>query len=414
MIKINGERLWQRLMEIGEIGAIENTTGCNRQALTEQDKIGRELFIKWAKQAGCEIRIDQIGNIFATRSGKDNSLPAVISGSHLDTQPTGGKYDGIYGCLAALEVLQTLEDSGVETEHPLEAIVWTNEEGCRFSTAMMGSAVWAGNVPLEDAYNLKDAEGISVLEALKSIGHKGDTPAKSGDVKAAFEAHIEQGPVLEADGKTIGVVSSVQWMSRHEVKIYGQEAHAGPTPMRLRKDPMRALSEILPACYQAATMSGEEGRITFGYIDAAPGSNNTVPGCLTFTIDIRHPEQNQYQFLIEKVYSTIKSVCSNAELEFSVNEFWSSPGITFAESCVSSVAKAVDSLGYSAKEMFSGAGHDACNVSTVAPTSMIFIPCKDGLSHNVNEFATPQDIEAGANVLLHAMLDQAGVVESAS
>lgn len=406
-LMINAERLNARLAEIGEIGAIPGTTGSNRQALTDDDKLGRDLFIKWAQEAGCRVRIDEIGNIFARLKGTDDSLPAVITGSHLDTQPTGGKFDGIYGCLAGLEVIQTLVDNKVKLAHPIEAVVWTNEEGCRFSTAMMGSAVWAGNMPLDEAYSLEDSDGKTVKEELTRIGFLGNERAHYTPVRAAFEAHIEQGPVLEHADTTIGVVKSVQWMSRHKAMIYGQEAHAGPTPMRLRKDPVQALAKILPKAYSAAKSTGEEGRITFGYIDTQPGSNNTVPGLLTFTIDIRHPEQKAYESIVRDVYKVIDEACKDLELEYSLEEFWSSPGIEFDTDCIQAVESAVSKLGYTSMSMFSGAGHDACNISSVVPTSMIFIPCRDGLSHNVNEFAKPEHVTAGANVLLHAMINQA-------
>ena len=410
-LTINEKRLWSRIMEIGEIGAIKGTTGSNRQALTDNDKIGRDLFIKWAKEAGCVIRVDKIGNIFARLEGADNSTPAVITGSHLDTQPTGGKFDGIYGCLAGLEVIQTIVDNKIKPLHPIEVIVWTNEEGCRFSTALMGSAVWSGSMPLEEAYSLKDSDGKSVKEELARIGFLGNEKASHFAVKAAFEAHIEQGPVLEHAEKTIGIVKSVQWMSRHKAVILGQEAHAGPTPMRLRKDPIQALARILPQAYESAKNTGDEGRITFGYIDTQPGSNNTVPGILTFTIDIRHPEQAHYQTIIDEVYQIVQDACEQLGLKYSLEEFWASAGLEFDDSCITAVESAVSALGYSSMAMFSGAGHDACNVSSVVPTSMIFIPCREGLSHNVNEFAESEHVAAGCNVLLHAMLNQAIVEE---
>lgn len=407
LIKANKNRLWSRIMQMGEIGAIENTTGCNRQALTEEDKQGRDLFVTWAKEAGCQIRVDKIGNIFARRAGKSDDLPAVITGSHLDTQPTGGKFDGIYGCLAGLEVMQTLTDHQIQTVHPMEVIVWTNEEGCRFSTAMMGSAVWSGNMDLEEAYGLADADGNTVKQELEKIGYLGDYVGSPEHVKSAFEAHIEQGPVLENENKIIGIVTSVQWMSRHKVTIYGQEAHAGPTPMRLRKDPVQALSQILPSAYASALSTGDEGRITFGCMDFYPGSNNTVPGKICFTIDIRHPDKASYDKIVKETEQHIQRSCENLKLEFAVERFWSSPGIEFAENCIEAVKTAVAKFEYSAQEIFSGAGHDACNVSSVVPTSMIFIPCKNGLSHNVEEFAESDHVEAGANILLHAMLEEA-------
>ncbi len=405
-LRINGERLWARLEEIGQIGATAGG-GCNRQALTDEDRIGRELFAQWAEQAGCTLRRDAVGNLFARREGSDPELPPVITGSHLDTQPSGGKYDGIYGVLGGLEVLQTLQDAGVQTRHPLEVVVWTNEEGCRFDTAMMGSAVWAGVMPLEAAYALTDRNGASVKEELERTGQLGELAAAADAIHAAFELHIEQGPVLEAEQKTIGVVTGVQHMSRHRVVYYGQEAHAGPTPMTLRKDPMMALGQCLPQLYAMTEQHGADARITFGFVHADPGSSNTVPGRLEFTVDIRHPEADHYQAMLQSYEDIINAAAQQFELKMEYECFWEAPGVEFDHDCVAAVQSAVDNLGYSHRRMVSGAGHDACNVAKVAPTSMIFIPCKDGLSHNEKEAVLAADVEAGANILLQAMLTRA-------
>jgi len=404
--KINGVRLWQRLMTMGEIGATA-AGGCNRQALTKADKQGRELFMEWAKDAGCELRIDAIGNIFARRAGSDNSLPVVLTGSHLDTQPTGGKWDGIFGVLAGLEVVESLNDAEIITRHPIEVAVWTNEEGCRFSTAMMGSAVWTGAMPIEDAYALEDSDGISVKQALEKIGHLGDAISRPSNVKAAFEAHIEQGPVLENAGETIGVVTGVQHMSRHLITIIGQEAHAGPTPMELRKDPMMALAEFLPQFYAIAEQHAPHGRVTFGFINASPGSSNTVPGALTLTADIRHPIESNYNQMMTECEAAVTASCKRLGLPFRYESLWHAPGVDFAEDCINAVRHAIEQFDYPHRELFSGAGHDACNLAAVAPTSMIFIPCKDGLSHNEAEFASQEHCEAGANILLHAIRNMA-------
>lgn len=378
--------------------------GCDRQALTDEDLAGRKLFIQWCQEIGCEIRLDAIGNIFARRPGADNSLPPVITGSHLDTQPSGGKFDGIYGVLGGLEVLSTLHENKMTTKRPLEVVVWTNEEGCRFDTAMMGSAVWTGAMSLESAYALKDRQGHTVKEELQRIGHLGDSAAAMTPAHAAIELHIEQGPVLEAEGETIGIVTGVQHMSRHRVIIDGQEAHAGPTPMTLRRDPVMALARILPAMYEAAQEHGPDGRVTFGYISAEPGSSNTVPGKLEITADIRHPIADNYRAMLETFHNTVQSTCSELGLPVQVDCFWEAPGIEFDTNCVDAVRSSVKRLGYSCREMFSGAGHDACNLSAVVPTSMIFVPCEDGLSHNEAENILPEHAEAGANVLLGAML----------
>ena len=393
-------------MAMGEIGATP-AGGCNRQALTDEDKVGRDLFVRWCKDAGCEIRIDAIGNIFARRKGKDDSLPAVITGSHLDTQPTGGKFDGIYGVLAGLEVIETLNDHNVQTQHPIETVVWTNEEGCRFDTAMMGSAVWAGVMPIEDAYALTDRDGISVAQELARIGYKGELATRNGAIKAAFETHIEQGPVLEAEQKTVGIVNGVQHMSRHRIIIEGKETHAGPSPMATRQDPMMALANFLPRLYAMAEKYGPDSRLTFGYVHALPGSSNTVPGQLELTVDIRHPQKAAYDAMISGYQACVQQACDESGTPVSMECFWEAPGVEFATECVNAVRGAVATTGYDSMEIVSGAGHDACNVASVVPTSMIFIPCKDGLSHNEAESAEPEHVEAGCNVLLHAILDRA-------
>lgn len=408
-LRIDGDRLWWRLMTMGEIGATP-AGGCNRQALTDEDKIGRDLFVRWCEEANCTVRIDAVGNIFARRSGADDSLPPVIAGSHLDTQPTGGRFDGVYGVLASLEVIESMNDYGIETTHPVEVVVWTNEEGCRFDTAMMGSAVWSGSMRLEDAYALTDRDGKTVESELTRIGAKGQLPARFGPVRAAFEAHIEQGPVLEAERKTIGIVSGVQHMSRHRITIEGKETHAGPSPMSIRQDPMMALADFLPRLYAMADLFAPDARLTFGFIHASPGSSNTVPGELEVTVDIRHPEKAAYDAMVSGYKKIVQDACDARNTPVTMECFWEAPGVRFDATCVNAVRSATAATGYDSMEIVSGAGHDACNVAAVAPTSMIFIPCADGLSHNEAESAEPEHIEAGANVLFHAILDQAGVV----
>lgn len=378
--------------------------GCNRQALTDEDKLGREQFITWCEMAGCKVMIDQIGNIFARREGADPSLEPVITGSHLDTQPSGGKYDGIYGVLAGLEVIDSLNDGGIQTQHPVEVVVWTNEEGCRFDTAMMGSAVWSGKMALSDAYALSDREGHSVRSELERTGFMGSVPCQAKPIKAAFELHIEQGPILEAEDLEIGVVTGVQHMSRYRITIQGTETHAGPSPMATRKDPVMALSRILPELYGLADSEGEGARITVGCLSAEPGSSNTVPGSLEFTVDLRHPDNGHYYRMTEKLKNCISDACGGLGMQFEIDCFWEAPGVTFDEACVSAVRGAVDSCGYTYREMVSGAGHDACNLAEVAPTSMIFVPCEGGLSHNEAEAITQLQAEAGANVLLNAIV----------
>jgi N-carbamoyl-L-amino-acid hydrolase len=348
-----------------------------------------------------------VGNLFVRRPGRDEGLPVVMTGSHLDTQPTGGKFDGVYGVLAGFEVIESLNDHRLTTAHPIELSVWCNEEGSRFPMAMMGSAVWSGRLALEAAYAQTDREGISVREALKRLGVSiGAMPARQA-VKAAFEVHIEQGPVLEKRAKTIGVVTGVQHMSRHEIIVHGQEAHAGPTPMDARRDPVRVLAEVLPALYAAAARQGPDARFTVGIIETQPGSPNTVPGRLRFTVDLRHPDARQYQALKDEMAALVRAALERHRLEGEIRCMWEAPGVTFDPRCVAAVRGAAATLGFDSMDMVSGAGHDSCNTCAVVPTSMVFVPCAGGLSHNEAESATPDDLAAGASVLLHAVLAMA-------
>jgi N-carbamoyl-L-amino-acid hydrolase len=401
--RVNGSRLWSRLMTMAEIGATTQG-GCNRQALTDGDLAGRDLLSRWAEAAGCRVRVDAVGNLFLRRAGRDDRLPVVMTGSHLDTQPTGGKFDGVYGVLAGLEVIESLNDAGVVTRHPIEIGVWCNEEGCRFPMAMMGSAVWADRLPLDIAYALTDRAGLSVRAELERLGVDTHARMSRQAVKAAFEVHIEQGPVLEQRGKTIGVVTGVQHMSRHEVIVEGQEAHAGPTPMDMRRDPIRVLAEVLPALYACARERGPDARLTIGIIETSPGSPNTVPGRLRFTVDVRHPDVRVYDLLRLEIDRLVRAALQHQGLDGSVRCVWEAPGVTFDAACVDAVRSAAVELGYDMMDMVSGAGHDSCNVAAVVPTAMIFVPCAGGLSHNEAESALPADLESGANVLLGAML----------
>lgn len=405
-LRVNEQRLWDSLMQMAEIGATEKG-GCNRQALTDLDKQGRDLFVLWCKEAGCTIRIDKMGNIFARRAGEDDKLPPVIAGSHLDTQPTGGKFDGVYGVLAALEVIRSLNDANISTWYPLEAVVWTNEEGARFAPAMIGSGVWSGEFTLEYGHNRIDKQGLSIVEELKRIAYLGESDCSASEVRAAFEVHIEQGPILEAEKLQIGVLTGVQGMRWFDLIIKGQPCHAGPTPMEMRKDPFMALHEILQQLYKLIDKHSPWGRITFGDIRAEPGSRNTVPERLTVSVDLRHPDDAVLESLELSMRKFVSDICEKLELTSEIKSEWVSPPVKFDEACVNAVQNATDLFTYTNKRMVSGAGHDSVYVSRVAPAAMIFIPCEDGLSHNEAENASRKDIEAGCNVLLHAMLERA-------
>jgi N-carbamoyl-L-amino-acid hydrolase len=406
-LRVDGRRLWRRLMEMAEIGATP-AGGCNRQALTDEDKAGRDLFVRWCEASGCRVRVDAVGNLFARRSGAEDERPPVMVGSHLDTQPTGGRFDGVYGVLAGLEVLESLADHGVITRAPLEVVVWTNEEGARFSPAMLGSGVWAGVFPLDEACAITDKRGRSVGSELERIGYRGDVPARANPVNAAFEVHIEQGPILEAEGVQIGVLAGVQGMRWYDMILEGAASHAGPTPMEVRSDPFMGLPSILTALYDLAREHAPWARVTFGDIRAEPGVRNTVPQRVVASVDLRHPDQAILDEMDAAFRRIVRAGCEAAGLTGAVRDTWSSPAVVFAPECVEAVRRAAETLGYSHLRMVSGAGHDSVYVSRVAPTGMIFVPCEKGLSHNEAESAKPEDLEAGANVLLHAVLERAG------
>lgn len=381
--------------------------GCNRQALSDVDYEGRKLFESWCRTAGCSVHRDSIGNIFARRAGRNDSLPPVMSGSHLDTQPTGGRFDGVYGVLGALEVIETLNDEKIRTEHPVDVVVWTNEEGSRFDCAMMGSAVWAGSLPLEEAYELVDLDGVTVGEELRRLDLIGDTPANHS-VKAAFELHIEQGPILESQDLQVGIVTGVQHMCRYRMQFLGQETHAGPSPMSMRRDPMMSVAGFLSRSYAIAEEHQPDGRVTFGYISANPGSPNTVPGSVELTLDLRHPNADAYSAMQKDVEAAAVEEAQRFGNTITNRRVWEAPGVEFDTRCVGYVRSAVEATGVSSMEIVSGAGHDACNIAAVAPTSMIFVPCDGGLSHNEAENISPGQAANGANVLLHAVMAAAG------
>ena len=330
-------------------------------------------------------------------------------GSHLDSQPTGGKFDGALGVLAGLEVIETLNDHNAVTSTPLELVTWTNEEGARFAPAMIGSGVFAGVFDLDYGLSRVDREGLSIREELQRIGYAGTAAVGGRSFKAAFELHIEQGPVLESEGKIIGIVSGVQGIRWYDLVITGKEAHAGPTPMSHRRDPVKGMLPVLQGIYALADTYAPHGRATIGDIAAEPGVINTVPGRLTIKVDLRHPEAAVLDAMHHSLHQLVPELCRTADLSGQVIDIWHSPPVGFDPGCIESVRVAVETLGLPAIDIVSGAGHDAVYVSRIAPTSMIFIPCEDGLSHNELENAAKEDVVAGADVLLHAVLAQAGV-----
>lgn len=407
-LKIDGARLWGSLMDMAKIGATDKG-GCNRQALTDLDKEGRDLFVSWAMAAGCSIKVDEVGNIFARLEGSDPSAEPIAMGSHLDTQATGGKFDGVYGVLAGLEVVRTLVDAKAEFVNPLEVAVWTNEEGCRFAPAMLGSGVMSGVYSLDQAYSTKDKEGLRLGDELERIGYRGDVPASPRPYVAMLEAHIEQGPILEAEETTIGVVSGIQGAHWFDLKVMGESAHAGPTPMAMRKDPWRAVAPIVSQVLALADARAPWGRATIGDVSAQPGARNTVPHTLYLSIDIRHPDDQVLAAMEAEMRRIIETACAEADVRFALDEVWHMAPTAFAPHLVDTIEEAARALGYSNMRLVSGAGHDSLHTAQFAPTAMIFVPCADGLSHNELESAEPADLEAGANVLLRTVMQLAGV-----
>jgi len=405
-IKVNGQRLWDSLMEMAKIGATEKGGVC-RLALTDLDKEGRDLFVSWCEEAGCTIKVDKMGNIFARRAGKDNNLPPVVMGSHLDTQPTGGKFDGIYGVLAGLEVIRTLNDNNVETLAPIEASVWTNEEGSRFPPAMVASGVFAGVFDLEYGLSRADLDGKTMGEELERIDYNGAEEMGNRTLKAFFEAHIEQGPILEDEDITIGVVTDAQGQRWYEVKLTGQEAHAGPTPMARRKDALVGAARIIDEVNKIGLANAPLACSTVGLMQIHPNSRNVIPGEVFFTIDFRHPNDEVLSNMDAALRSFVEKTSTELGLELDFKEIWYSPPVPFNKSCVDSVREAAKNSGYSHRDIVSGAGHDACYISRVAPTGMVFVPCEGGISHNELENAKPEHLEAGCNVLIQAVLLQA-------
>ena len=409
-LKIDGARLWQSLMELARIGATEKGGVC-RLALTDLDRQGRDLFVRWCREAGCTISVDAIGNIFARRPGRDNSRPPVITGSHLDSQPTGGKFDGAYGVMAGLEVVRTLNDLGITTEAPIEIVAWTNEEGSRFSPAMVGSGVYAGVFALDEALAKQDIDGKTMAGELKRIGYAGTDQTNGRPVGAYFEAHIEQGPILEAEGKTIGVVTAAQGQRWYEITVTGQEAHAGPTPMPRRRDALVGSARMIDVVNKIGHRFAPLACATVGFVQVSPNSRNTIPGRVFFTVDFRHPVDATLSQMHMALHTECRMIADAAKVEVEIKDFWYFAPTPFAEDCVGAVREAAGRLGYPHRDIVSGAGHDAVYMAKVAPTGMIFVPCRDGISHNEVEDASPADLTAGCNVLLHAMLERAGATE---
>ena len=405
-LTIDAQRLWDTLMETARIGGTPKG-GIKRLTLTDLDREVRDWFVAKCEAAGCEVGVDEMGNIFALRPGKDNSLPPIVCGSHLDTQPTGGKYDGVLGVLAGLEVIRTLNDAGYETNRPIMVVDWTNEEGSRFAPAMISSGVFGGAFDLDYAYERADPEGKTLGAELERIGYKGSEKIGQREFGAFFELHIEQGPLLEAEDKTIGVVTDAQGQRWYEVTVTGQESHAGTTPMPLRRDAMMGAARMIAAVQEIALKHAPHAVGTVGMARVEPNSRNVIPGQVFFTIDFRHPDDAVLTAMDSELRATCNRIAEAGRLTLALEAIWHFPPVAFDADCVAAVRQAAEESGYSHRDIISGAGHDACYVARVAPTSMIFVPCENGISHNEIENATFDDVAAGANVLLRAMVAMA-------
>ncbi len=406
-LRVDGQRLWDSIMAMAQIGPGEKG-GSRRLALTDEDRQGRDLFVIWCEAENLDITVDDMGNIFARRAGIHSELPPVCVGSHLDTQPHGGKFDGVYGVLAALEVVRTLNQNNIATTAPVEIVMWTNEEGSRFAPAMVASGVFAGLFEKEYAWSRSDADGRTIKQELERIGYMGLEECGNHPMAALFEAHIEQGPILERDGNQIGVVTGGQGQRWFDITLRGQDAHSGPTPMVGRRDALIGAAVLIQAVQSIALEHAPEAVGTVGELTVSPNSRNTIAGEVMLTVDFRNPDEGVLKQMAKSLEIQVEAVARNHNLEIECEEIWYKPPVMFDQGCIEAVSKAVKMLGYGHQKIVSGAGHDACQVCQITPTSMIFVPCEGGISHNEEESATPEDLEAGCNVLLHAIIDMAG------
>jgi len=406
-LSVNKSRLWNMHLEMAKIGP-GVAGGNNRQALTDDDRMGRDLFKTWCEAADMTVSIDTMGNMFARRAGTNQTLPPVLAGSHLDTQPTGGRFDGVFGVLAALEAVQTMNDLEIKTERPIEIVNWTNEEGSRFGPPMMGSAVFAGVLSEAEAKATKDQDGFTMGEALKEIDYVGKDPTQSRPVHAFIECHIEQGPFLEREDKAIGVVTGVQAMRWYKARVLGEARHAGTTPPSSRKDALTAAAKLVLKIDEIMQQRGDAGRCTVGIFQAFPGSPNVCPDRVEFTVDMRNPTSKELNKMDREFRRAAEDLYMDTGCGVEIEEIWFSEPVHFDQTCIDAIRRGANEHGHPWRDIMSGAGHDAVNMARIAPSAMIFIPCKDGISHNEAEYSSPEAIAAGADVLLSTLLDLAG------
>ena len=405
-ISINSDRLWDSLMTMAKIGP-GIAGGNNRQTVTVEDGEARKLLQEWSENAGMTMKVDELGSMYFKREGTDkNALPVVI-GSHLDTQPTGGKYDGVLGVLAGLEIVRTLNDLNIQTKHPILVVNWTNEEGSRFPPAMMASAGYAGIYEVESLLSAKDAEGNIFGDELNKIGWKGSEPVGVQKFHCYYELHIEQGPILETEEIDIGVVTHGQGLKWLEVKLSGVEQHTGTTPMHVRKDTSLALSEIILAVNHIANKNQPNALGSVGHVEVFPNSRNVIAGNSLFTIDIRSPDINKLEKMENELRDMAIDICNKYKVKFEMDQIGGFDPVAFDKECLDNIRNSADKFGYSHKDIVSGAGHDACWINTVAPSAMVMCPCVDGLSHNEAEEIRPEWASSSTNVMLHAAIASA-------
>ncbi|UCI09825.1 Zn-dependent hydrolase [Mesorhizobium sp. B1-1-8] len=409
-LRVNSDRLWDSIMEMAKIGP-GIAGGNNRQTVTDEDGEGRHLFQRWCEAAGLEMGLDEMGTMFARREGADPSLPPVYVGSHLDTQPTGGKYDGVLGVLGGLEVVRSLNDLGIKTRHPIVVTNWTNEEGARFAPAMMASGVFAGVLDQADVYQHVDKDGKRFGEELERIGWKGTEKVGDRKIHAFFELHIEQGPILEDEGIDIGVVTHGQGLKWLQVTLTGKEAHTGSTPMPKRRNAGLGMARVTELVHEIAMDYQPDAVGAVGHMEVYPNSRNIIAGRTVFTIDIRSPEKEVLDAMDGRIREGIDTICDALDVKYEIEQVGHFDPVTFDNNCVKAIRDAAERLGYTHRNIVSGAGHDACWINRVAPTAMVMCPCVDGLSHNEAEEITKEWAAAGADVLFHAVVETAGIVE---
>ena len=403
-LQIDGRRLWDTLMETAQIGATAKGGIC-RLTLTDLDRQVRDWFKARCEALGCTVSVDEVGNMFARRPGKNDKLAPIAMGSHLDTQPTGGKFDGVLGVLGALEAMRTLHETGYETNAPIEIVNWTNEEGSRFVPAMLASGVFAGVFSADFAYSRKDRDGNTFGDELTRIGYKGEEKAGARKFGAMFELHIEQGPILEDESRMIGVVQGVQGMRWYEVTVTGQEAHTGATPMRLRKNALLGAARMIERIDAIAHQHAPNAVGAVGLIENKPNSRNVVPGEVFFTVDFRHPDDKVLDTMEAKFRAALAELMAPLKLTYKEERVWNSPAVKFAPDLIECVRVGAQKAGFTSRDIISGAGHDAAYIARVAPTTMIFVPCAGGISHNEAESTSFDECAAGAQVLLNAVLE---------